>query len=643
MCKLGMPNGHPTLGEAKPDSVAHMQRIAPHDFPWRILLRITTYAILPPMNIQDFQAKWRNSQLKERSASQEHFINLCQALGYPTPADLDRIGDFYTFEKGAAKSSGGNGFADVWWRGKFAWEYKGGKANLNAAYQQLLQYREDLENPPLLVVCDLHRFEVHTNFTGTAKQVHAFTVDELDLPDTQRILRAIFDDPDRLRPTRTVESVTEEAARRFGSLAQKLHARGVEPERAAHFLVQLLFCLFAEDVGLLPRGLFGRLLTYAATRPERFTEQITELFEAMRDGGDFSLNDILRFNGGLFATIDVMALEADELTELSHASTLDWSAVEPAIFGTLFERSLDPTKRAQLGAHYTGRRDIERVVEPVVMAPLRRRWDAIKAQAAPIIAARNEATTVQVRRNREGDLAGLLFAFQEELVALRVLDPACGSGNFLYVALAALKDLEKEVGTYGATNGLPMMLPRVSPSQMLGLEINEVAHELAQVVIWIGYLQWMATNGFQVNRNPVLDSLESITLQDALLDRSDPDNPREATWPAADFIIGNPPFLGAKSCVAELGYEYRVKIFQGVQRSRTGGCPTWLDISSRRRELPSKPVLRVALVFYQPIVFATAQRGLFWIASRTLAISSSRGTTSRGFSMEQRSNFHRRI
>jgi type II restriction/modification system DNA methylase subunit YeeA len=155
----------------------------------------------------------------------------------------------------------------------------------------------------------------------------------------------------------------------------------------------------------------------------------------------------------------------------------------------------------------------------------------------------------------------VLFAFQEELAGVRVLDPACGSGNFLYVALAGLKDLEKEVVTYGAANGLPAMLPRVGPAQLAGLEINEYAYELAQVVVWIGYLQWMTANGFRVNRDPVLEPLETIRLQDALLDRSDPEHPKEAVWPDADFIIGNPPFLGGNRIRQELGDEYLSSLF----------------------------------------------------------------------------------
>ncbi|CAN5650788.1 class I SAM-dependent DNA methyltransferase [soil metagenome] len=508
------------------------------------------------MNIYDFKAKWRDVSRSERSASQKHFLDLCDALGVPKPADIDREGERYTFERGVAKTGGGKGFADVWRRNHFAWEYKGPGRDLDAAYEQLLQYREDLENPPLLVVSDLDRFEIHTNFTNTVKKIYSFDLETIDQPENLRVLRALWTDPHSLRPATTVNEVTEQAAERFGDLALALHERGVEPDRTAHFLVQILFCLFAEDVGLLPKGHFSRLLSYTADYPDDFPEQIGELFQAMQSGGRAGYERIERFNGGLFATIDPVPLTGDELKGLVAASRLDWTSIEPAIIGTLFERSLDPARRSQLGAHYTGRADIERVVDPVVMTPLRRRWDEIKEETGAVLERWREAATERTQRNRRDDFARLLQGFQEQLTGVTVLDPACGSGNFLYVALNKLLDLEKEVITYGASNGLPLMFPQVRPSQLYGLEINQYAQELTQVVIWIGYLQWMSLNGFQPRRDPVLGDMDNIRLQDALLDRSDPDNPKEAAWPPADYIIGNLPFLGAKFLRRELGDTY---------------------------------------------------------------------------------------
>jgi hypothetical protein len=320
---------------------------------------------------QAFAEKWARSKLSERSASQQHFIDLSRMLGQPTPADIDPEGDFYAFEKGVSKTGGGGGkgFADVWRKGFFAWEYKGKHKDLRAAYEQLLLYREDLENPPLLVVSDMDRFEVHTNFTGTVKRVHAFANAELPREENLAVMRALFEDPGSLRPGRTVEGVTEEAAAKFALIADGLRSRGHDPHVAARFLNRLLFCLFAEDVGLLPRDLFTRVAERTGRDPGRFARYAGELFGAMASGGDFLLEDIPRFDGGLFEDTESLSLEAEELRVLVEAAHLDWDSVEPAIFGTLFERSLDPAQRAKLGAHYTSREDILAVVEPVLMAP----------------------------------------------------------------------------------------------------------------------------------------------------------------------------------------------------------------------------------------------------------------------------------
>jgi type II restriction/modification system DNA methylase subunit YeeA len=513
------------------------------------------------MNVAEFQATWRAATLTERAAAQSHFIDLCRLLGHPTPTEADPAGRFFTFEKGLGKSGGGGGFADVWYRRHFGWEYKKPGEDLAKAYRQLKLYAEALENPPLLIVSDIQRIEIHTNFTNTATKTYEITLDDLSDPDKFRILRQAFSEPESLKPGTTAAAVTEEAAARFGKLAAALHARNLDPHRAAHFLVQLLFCLFAEDVGLLRRGLFTDLLALGARRPAAFPAQMTALLAAMRDGGPFGVEWVDRFNGGLFAEIGVEPLTAAELQDLHAAAGLDWGAVEPAIFGTLFERSLDPSKRSQLGAHYTGKTDIERVVEPVVMTPLRRRWDEVRAEADTIKAAWDAAATPRTRDNRRQEFRAKLEAFKQELAGVRILDPACGSGNFLYVALAKLLDLEKEVIVYGAANGLPLGFPLVSPAQLFGLEINEYARELAQVVVWIGYLQWKIANGFPGTDDPILKPLETIRLQDALLDRSDPAHPKEAQWPAADFIIGNPPFLGGKRMRAELSDKYVGDLF----------------------------------------------------------------------------------
>ena len=525
-----------------------------------------------PLSLPDFIARWQGTKLSERSAAQSHFIQLCEVLGQPSPAAADQQGTFYTFEKGVAKTGGGQGFADVWRRGYFAWEYKKQRADLAAAYRQLLSYREDLENPPLLVVCDLDRFEVHTNFTNTVTAVYAFTLADLATPapvagsalPALEVLRAVFSEPERLRPRQTTAQVTEAAAREFAQLAQRLHLAGADPEAAAHFLMRLLFCLFAQDVQLLPPHLFTRLVESTRDRPASLGPRLRALFAAMAAGGFFGADDIAHFNGGLFADDRVVDLSRDDLAILARCCRLSWASVEPAIFGTLFERSLDPSKRAQLGAHYTGREDILLIVEPVLMAPLRREWAKAQEQAQALIARRDAATTPRTRENQRDALRQLLLSFSTRLAGVRVLDPACGSGNFLYVALKQLMDLEKEVITFAAKAALTTWFPQVKPEQLYGIEVNPYAHELAQVVVWIGYLQWLHDNGYVASGagRTILRPLDNITEQDAILACDAAGKPVGPPWPEADVIIGNPPFLGGKRLRAALGHGYVERLFE---------------------------------------------------------------------------------
>jgi hypothetical protein len=525
------------------------------------------------MDLLTFSNRWRNSTLTERSAAQSYFNDLCTVLGFETPTAADQSGETYTFERGAKKTGGGDGWADVWYRGHFAWEFKGKHANLDKAYQQLRRYAEDLENPPLLVVSDFDSIIIRTNFTNTPTETHRIDLDGIADPDNLAKLRALWEDPERLRPAITIDEVTTQAAHELGKITLALRDRGVEAHRAAHFTVELLFCFFAEDIGLLPRGLFRRLLELGTRAPDQFTTQLQELLQKMQTGGVFGVEPIAYFNGGLFAEIVVEPLTREEIRRLATIADLDWGAVEPAIFGTLFERSLDPARRSQLGAHYTGAGDIERVVEPVVMAPLRRRWEDVRTEADRVSAEWAEARRrlVGTRAQQRGGVTQqinaaevafrkLIDGYLSELRSVTILDPACGSGNFLYVALRKLMDLEKAVITYAANQGLSAMFPEVSPRQVFGLEINEYAVEITQTVIWIGYLQWRIGHGFGVG-TPILEPLDTIREQDALLDLSDPEHPKEATWPAAEFIIGNPPFLGDKKMRAEMGDAYVEDLF----------------------------------------------------------------------------------
>ncbi|MFN8476027.1 MAG: type IIL restriction-modification enzyme MmeI [Anaerolineae bacterium] len=556
---------------------------------------------MPDLSPQDFVAKWRQTAVKERSGYQEHFIDLCRLIGHPTPVEDDPTGTRFTFEAGAGKQKGGQGWADVYKRGFFAWEYKGRHANLDKAYQQLLQYREALENPPLLVVSDMERIVVHTNFTNTIKQQVALTLDDLLTPDGMRRLRDIFYTPDAFKTPQTPESVTQEAARQFAHLADLLRGRGADAHAAAHFLIRLLFCLFAEDIDLLPRASFSRLVHNFRTRPDQFGYALRQLFEAMSTGGVFGYDSIRHFDGGLFDDASALDLGHDGLATLDKISSLDWSSIEPSVFGTLFERSLDPSKRAQLGAHYTSRQDILLIVEPVLMAPLRREWADVQARARDLAGRRDGAAGAQ-RTRLNNDLSALVMGFADRLTAVKVLDPACGSGNFLYVALKQLLDLEKAVSTFAGEVGLNTFFPRVSPEQLFGIELNEYAQQLAQATVWIGYLQWLHDNGYGFPGDPILKPLDNIREMDAILAYDAAGRPVEPSWPAADVIIGNPPFLGGNKIRQGVGGEYVDKLFKLYE----GRVPAFADLvcywfEKARDQIASGQARRAGLLATQGI------------------------------------------
>ena len=561
---------------------------------------------LPAVNVAEFVGKWKGSTRSERAASQEHFIDLCRLLDAPTPNE-DPTGESYAFEKGAEKISGEGGFADVWKRGHFAWEYKGKRKDLKAAYGQLLLYREALENPPLLIVCDLERFEIHTNFTGTAKQVHSFSLADLALDPAEplRVLRAVFFSPEDLRPEQTREQLTEEAARHFAAIAGSLRDKGHDPDKVAHFLTKLLFCLYAEDSGLLPAGLLNRLTEATVRRPELFAAGLTDLFAKMsRGGGLFGTEEVQWFNGGLFDGPDILPMETEEIAVLGLVASLDWSQIEPAIFGTLFERGLDPSKRSQLGAHYTDRFSIEVLVEAVVVRPLRRELEQMKTEVESLLAAGNKPRIKPTRAKRtRNDPVGPWEAFLVRLRSVTVLDPACGSGNFLYIALHALKDLEREALHWGSeTLGVPIQLPQVNPTAVKGIELNHYAAELARVTIWIGEIQWMLQHGFAYLRDPILRPLDAIQSIDAVIDLADPGHPAEPEWPDAEFIVGNPPFLGGKLLRRGLGDEYVDALF-GVYEGRVPREADFVTywFEKARALVEAKRVARVGLLATQGI------------------------------------------
>ncbi len=549
-------------------------------------------------DVPAFVDKWRDNARRESDA-REHFIDLCRLVGAPTPNDPGLPAGEYEFEKNAPRTSGGGGRADVWRRGHFGWEYKGAGRDLAAAYRQLLDYREALENPPLLVVSDMDRIEVHTNFTNTRPSVRTLTLDDLATAPAEalRILRAVLLEPEALRPAQSPEEVTREAARRFAGIARSMGERGEAPGRVAHFLNRVLFCLFAEDVGLLPRRLVTGLIESRRADPEEFGRGLTELFWRMsaREAGRYFGNErVSWFNGGLFDGPETLAVTRDELAALHAVALLDWSQVEPSILGTLFERGLDPAKRGQLGAHYTDRAKILQVVEPVVLTPLRREFAAMQARVEALMAGRAPSPVTREGRRRERlpawerEAEAAWQAFLDRLRAVRVLDPACGSGNFLYVTLRLLKDLEFEAIRWGGERlGVTGEFPRVGPANVMGIEINPYAKELAGVSIWVGVFQWMIEHGYGFPSEPVLEPLDSIALRDAILARDASGAPIPAEWPEAEFIVGNPPFLGLRYMRESLGDDYVEPLWEAWEGTLPKGADLmcyWHEIARRHIE-----------------------------------------------------------
>ena len=582
------------------------------------------------MTPAQFKAKWAKFSGKESAAYQDHFSDLCRMLGVPTPIEADPTGnDSFCFQKRVAKdaelfdfdatgealpASKERGFADVWKRDCFGWEYKGPGEDLDKAYKQLLRYRESLLNPPLLIVCDFHRYVVRTNFNGAVQETHSFTNADIHSPAALRVLRAALAAPDELRPRETTADVTEKLAQKIAAITISLQKReAVELAsaktrkehsvaqkknlRIARFLNRLVFCFFAEDTGLLPENIFGEVCAAGLEDPKHFAESLEDLFKCMAKGGRFGTHKIRHFNGHLFEDATVFELLPEEIKQLADAAGSDWQNIEPSIMGTLFQRALDENQRAALGAQYTGEKDIRDLLEPVLMAPLRREWRELRRHLAPLLA-KGKATNAA--RDR-------LAAFQKKLAAIIVLDPACGSGNFLYVALQLLLGLEKEIITAAALLGFTFT-PQVNVQQLRAIEINPYAYELAQVAVQIGVLQWRRDNGFDNDRTPVLQNLDGFENKDALLNETFRKKPKdlkaaqaeehggqdelfkvytERAWPTCNVIVGNPPFLGDKFMRGELGDGYVEelrKIFGKRIPGQSDLCCYWFEKARQQIE-----------------------------------------------------------
>ena len=583
----------------------------------------TTMTIEPSMSVDEFAAKWRNAAPRERANSQTHFNDLCAVLDVATPVEEDPSGESYTFEKHVDLPGGGSGDADVWKRGHFGWEYKSGGKSLSDAYKQLLGYREGLENPPLLVVCDMNRFEIHTNFTNTEPRVIEFTLKHLEENPTHyiRLLREVFLDPEALHPNRDPRYITETAAAKFGEVAEALRERdGHDPALVARFLNRIIFCFFAESVGLY-RNLRGAIekpvtdvfdnMSADATLSKRIVGQ---LFEAMaeRDVRNFGAYYIRWFNGGLFdetAVPETLQLTGDLAQIINETAELNWSRVDPAIFGTLFERGLDPKRRSQLGAHYTDPDNIMRVVEPVALRPLRREFDALRAELAPEHRLEDapppgygENSALAFEAPDPDSPAGRIHAFHQRLAAVRVLDPACGSGNFLYIAMRELKNLEQELIEWAQRLGVNGLQRRIGPQNMLGIDIDPFAADLTRMSLWIGYIQWNIERNIDTTRDPVLGRAEQIECRDAILAEDEDGNPIPAEWPEAEFVVGNPPFLGSKKMRGELSDSYIKQLRQAWADALDGRvdlCVYWHEAA--RRAISAGRTARAGLLATQNI------------------------------------------
>ena len=430
----------------------------------------------------------------------------------------------------------------------------------------------------------MQEIRVHTNFTNAIAQQHVIPLIDLRSPEACELLRNCFVAPDKLLPTQTRESVTAQAASDFAKIAVELR-RHYDERRVAHFINKLVFCLFAEDIELLPDRVFADILEEAQKRHDEFADMLRDLFRAMANPhGRFGTHAIQWFNGGLFDDDDVLPLGQIAVRNLMSAARLDWKAIDPTIFGSLFESGLDDKRRAEMaslfdtpdadshaqarlfdsaaanrgvGIHYTDEATIMKIIEPVVVAPLRRDWERIKTEIREIDERRVRAHAPAEKEKLLARARSLYADFRAGLGRYRVLDPACGSGNFLALSLRALKDFDLAVLDDARAMGLPPDEFRIGPEAVLGIESNGYAAELARPTVWITELQWQLRKGWDMTRQPILDKLDGIVRADALLTSDGKDRP----WPAADVVVGNPPFLGGKRMRKELRDSYVDRLF----------------------------------------------------------------------------------
>ncbi|WP_018234415.1 class I SAM-dependent DNA methyltransferase [Thioalkalivibrio thiocyanodenitrificans] len=572
--------------------------------------------------INDFIARWQHASGSERANYQLFLTELCALLEMPRPdpAGEGRESNAYVFERRVDISrpdgSTTRGYIDLYKRDCFVLEAKqtgkgldteGWDKAMLAAQNQADQYVRALPfdegRPPFIVVTDVGRsLELYAEFTRSGGSYvpypdpgnHRIRLQDLHRPEIRERLRLLWTDPQKLDPSKHAARVTRELSRTLAELARLLEKDGYDVERVAHFLKRCLFTMFSEDVDLIPKGHFTAMLERLQATPEHFVDAIRSLWETMNSGGYSGIlnSQLKRFNGGLFQNLNPIPLSSEQIGLLISAAKHDWSQVEPAIFGTLLERALDPRERHKLGAHYTPRAYVERLIMPALIDPLREQWRAIQV-----------AAETWLQQGKPEKALKELRDFHLQLCNTRVLDPACGSGNFLYVALEHMKRLEGEVlnlirDLSGGQMGMDAEGFTVDPHQFLGIEINPRAAAIAEIVLWIGYLQWhYRIQGRLELPEPILRDFKNIENRDALIEYDGreeardeqgnpitlwdgvsykkspttgeliPDetarmpvyryhNPRKAEWPEAEYIIGNPPFIGKGRIREALGDGY---------------------------------------------------------------------------------------
>ena len=572
--------------------------------------------------VETFIRRWQGREGGQERANYVSFLNeLIALLGLPPPdpADATHEHNDYVFERAVKKhhdEGDSQGRIDLYRRNSFVLEAKQsrlkgikkipgqndlftadipegsrGRRGADRAWDVLMlnakrqaeEYARALPTshgwPPFILVCDVgHCIEVYADFSGQGKNYTQFPdrqtfriyLEDLRNEEICDRLRKIWLEPLSLDPAQKSAKVTRDIAKRLAQVSLALEKKSYAAQDVAMFLMRCLFTMFAEDVGLLPEKSFKEVLEECEKNPEAFTHDVGQLWEAM-DLGTWAhvlKTKVKKFNGDFFRSRAALPLGREEIGELRLAAGYTWKEVDPSIFGTLLEQALDPEERDRLGAHYTPRAYVERLVVATVIEPLREDW-------------RNVQATAETRR-ASADLKGAateVQAFHDKLCETRVLDPACGTGNFLYVSLELMKRLEGEVlealldlGGQEALRGLGWH--SVDPHQFLGLEINPRAAAIAELVLWIGYLQWHFRTRGAAPDEPILRAFKNIQVKNAVLTwDGDPipkivdgtetyPNARRPEWPTAEFIVGNPPFIGASFLRSRLGDTFAETLWQ---------------------------------------------------------------------------------